>query len=71
MSLEAGRTPVPAADFFDSSEYGYDDYADSGKYDYADHSANQDGQCIHNKPDAASRWSRSNSLMYFLKIVLT
>ena len=76
MSLEAGRTPVPAADFLDSGEYDYVDsgeygYAGSGEYDSADHSANQDGQRIRYEPDATSRWSRSNSLMYFLRVVLT
>ena len=68
MSLEAGRTPVPAADFFDSSEY---DHVDSGEHYCADDYANRDGQRVHDESDAASRWSRSNSLMYFLRIVLT
>ena len=67
MSLEAGRTSVPAADFHDSGEYDSSEYdhVDSGEHYCADDYANRDGQHVHNEPDAASRWSRSNSLMYF------
>ena len=54
MSLKAGRTSVPAADFHDS-----------GEYDCADDYTNRDGQRIYDEPDASSRLSRSNSLMYF------
>ena len=76
MSLEARRTPVPAADFLDSGEYDYVDsgeygYADSGEYDSADHSANRDGQRICYEPDATTRWSRSNFLMFYLRVVRT
>jgi len=66
VPLEAGRTPIPGADFL-----GDYDYFDSSEYTCADHSANQDGQRIRYEPDATSRWSRSNSLMYFLRVVLT
>ena len=65
MSLEAGRTPVPAADFHDSGEY------DSGECYCADNYTNRDGQRIYDEPDASSRWSRSNSLMFYLRVVLT
>jgi hypothetical protein len=54
VSLEARRMRVPAADFHDS-----------GEYDCADDYANRDGQRVYDEPDAAPRWSRSNSLMYF------
>ena len=60
MSLEAGRTPVPAADFHDSGEYYCaDDYAD------------RDGQRIRYELDATTRWSRSIFLMFYLKVVIT
>ena len=68
MSLEAGRTPEPAADFHDSGEY---DAVEPGEYYYADDHADRDDQCIHYKPDAATRWSRSNFLMFYLRVVLT
>ena len=67
MSLEARRTPVPAADFYDSGEY---DNVDSGKHYCADDYANRDGQRVYDEPDAAPRWSRSNSLMYFYGLCL-
>ena len=60
MSLEAGRTPVPTADFHDSGEYYCaDDYAD------------RDGHRIRYEPDATTHWSRSNFLMFYLRVVLT
>jgi hypothetical protein len=68
VSLEARRTPVPAADFYDSGEY---DNVDSGKHCCADDYANRDGQRVDDEPDATSRWSRSNSLMFYLRVVLT
>ena len=68
MSLEARRTPVPTADFHDSGEY---DDVDSGEYYCADDYANRDGQRVYDKPDAASRWSRSIFLMFYLNVVLT
>ena len=60
--------PVPAADFYDSSEY---DNVDSGKHYCADDYANRVGQRVDDEPDATSRWSRSNSLMFYLRVVLT
>ena len=68
MSLEARRTPVPAADFHDSGEY---DVVDLGEYYCADDHADRDGQRIHYEPDAATRWSRSNFLIFYLRVVLT
>ena len=68
MSLEARRTPVPAADFHDSDEY---DDIDSGVYYYADDYADRDGQRIRYELDATTRWSRSIFLMFYLKVVLT
>ena len=68
MSLEARRTPVPAADFHDSGEY---DDVDSGEYYCADDYADRDGHRILYEPDATTRWSRSNFLMFYLRVVLT
>ena len=44
--------PVPAANFHDSGEY---DAVEPGEYYYADDHADRDDQCIHYKPDVATR----------------